>query len=212
MLEEFRDSLEIEIPSADWETARHYPILFQRMVDLLPGRYRLQLYVRDFVGRRLGVVERVVAVPSFPEDRAAVSSFVAAFKADDAAASAVTGIPHQFGHLRLYPKPNHRFGAGQRLLAYLSVYLPEKPASSDPQVSVRFTLKRGEETVLDETNRFRPRVSQPDTVDVLKVLSGRRARRGELPARGARQRGTGGRSPISRASISRWARPRRWDA
>jgi tetratricopeptide (TPR) repeat protein len=37
---------------------------------------------------------------------------------------------------------------------------------------VRFTLKRGEEVVLDETNRFRPRVAKPDTVDVLKVVSG----------------------------------------
>jgi tetratricopeptide (TPR) repeat protein len=141
------------------------------MVDLLPGRYRLELYVRDFVGRRLGIVERMVAVPAFPKERTAVSSFVSAFKADEAEASG-DGIPHQFGHLRLYPKPNRRFGTGQRLLAFLEVYLPEKPASADPQVSVRFTLRRGEETVLDETNRFRPRVSKPDTVDVLKVLSG----------------------------------------
>ncbi len=171
-LEEFRDSLEIEIAESEWETARHFPILFQRKVDLLPGRYRLELYVRDFVGRRLGIVERVVAVPAFPPDRAAVSSFVSAFKADEAGASGADGIPHQFGHLRLYPKPNHRFGTGQRLLGFLEVYLPEKTASADPQVSVRFTLKRGEEVVLDETNRFRPRVSKPDTVDVLKVLSG----------------------------------------
>lgn len=172
VLEEFRDSLEIEVAEADWETARHFPILFQRKVDLLPGQYRLELYARDFVGRRLGIVERIVAVPAFPPDRAAVSSFVSAFKADEAEASVADGIPHQFGHLRLYPKPNRRFGSGQRLLAFLEVYLPEKPPSADPQVSVRFTLKRGEETVVDETNRFRPRVSKPDTVDVLKVLSG----------------------------------------
>ena len=172
ILDEFRDSLEIEISAADWEAARHYPILFQRKVDLLPGRYRLELYVRDFVGRRLGIVQRMVAVPAFPPDRTAVSSFVSAFKADDAGATGVDGIPHQFGHLRLYPKPNRRFGTGQRVLAFFEVYLPEKPASADPQVSVRFTLKRGEEVVLDETNRFRPRVEKPDTVDVLKVLSG----------------------------------------
>jgi len=172
VLEEFRDSLEIEIAEADWETARQYPVLFQRKVALLPGRYRLELYARDFVGRRLGIVERVVAVPAFPRDRATVSSFVSAFKADEAETAVAEGIPLQFGHLRLYPKPNRRFGTGQRLLAFLEVYLPEKPASAHPQVSVRFTLKRGEETVLDETNRFRPRVSNTDTVDVLKVLSG----------------------------------------
>ena len=172
VLDEFRDSLEVEISKSEWETARHFPVLFQRKVELLPGRYRLQLYVRDFVGRRLGAVERLIAVPGFPKDGMAISSFVSAFKADEAEASVQEGVPHQFGRLRLYPRPNRLFGAGQRLLAYLSVYLPEKPAAPDPQVSVRFTLKRGEEVVLDETNRFRPRVSSPDTVDVLKVVSG----------------------------------------
>jgi len=171
ILEEFRDSLEIEIAEADWERARNFPVLFQRKVDLLPGRYRLELYVRDFVGRRLGIVQRIVAVPAFPPDRPAVSSFLAAFKADEAGVSA-DGIPHQFGHLRLYPKPDRRFGEEQRLLAFLEVYLPEKAGSPDPEVSVRFTLKRGEEVVLDETSRFRPRVGKPDTVDVLKILAG----------------------------------------
>ena len=92
----------------------------------------------------------------------------ATVKADEAAVG--EGIPYQFDHLRLYPKPKRLFGAGQRLLAFLEVYLPQQASSVDPQVSVRFTLKRGEETLLDETNRFRPRVSKPDTVDVLKVL------------------------------------------
>jgi GWxTD domain-containing protein len=170
VLEEFRDSLEIEIAEADWETARHFPVLFQRKVELLPGRYRLELFVRDFVGRRLGIVERIVAIPAFTSNQAAISSFVAAFKADEA--SAAEGIPHQFDHLRLYPRPNRKFGVGQRILSFLEVYLPQEAATSDPQVMVRFTLKRGEETVLDETNRFRPRVSKPDTVDVLKVLPG----------------------------------------
>jgi hypothetical protein len=168
VLEEFRDSLEIEIAESDWETARHFPVLFQRKVELLPGRYQLELYVRDFVGRRLGIVNRVVAVPAFASNHPSISSFVSGFKADEAAAA--EGIPHQFDHLRLYPKPDRVFGAGQRLLAFLEVYLPEEAAGTDPQVTARFTLKRGEETLLDETNRFRPRVSKPDTVDVLKVL------------------------------------------
>jgi len=172
VLDEFRDSLEIEIAQADWETAKHFPILFQRKVELLPGRYRLELYARDFVGRRLGVVNRTLAVPEFAREKASISSIVSAFKADEAEGTAEDGMPHQFGHLRLYPKPNRRFGAGQRLLAFFELYRPEKPRATDAQVSVRFTLKRGEEVVLDETNRFLPRVSNSDTVDVLKVLSG----------------------------------------
>ena len=100
-----------------------------------------------------------------------MSSFVTAFKADEAASSS-SALPFQFGHLRLYPKPSERFGAAQRVLAFMEVYCPPELAANDPEVSVRFTLKRGEETVLDETNRFRSRVDRRDIIDVLKVISG----------------------------------------
>jgi tetratricopeptide (TPR) repeat protein len=174
VLEEFRDSLEIEIARSDWETARHFPVLFQRRVELLPGRYRLEMYVRDFVGRRLGIVDRVLAVPAFAPGRISISSFVAAFKAEEGSGSAPEELPLQFGRLRLYPKPGHLFGEGQRVLAFMKVYYPVSAngTSADPKVAVRFTLKRGEEIVLDETNRFRPAAEKPGAVDVLKVISG----------------------------------------
>jgi GWxTD domain-containing protein len=171
-LEEIRDSLELEIAKTDWETARHFPVLFQRRLDLLPGRYRLELYVRDFVGRRLAILDRNVIVPAFPGDSASVSSVLAAFKADEAPAGAPRH-PHQFSFLRLYPRANRVFGAGQRVLAFFQTYYPVGAvALLDPSLSVRFTLSRGESVVLDETNRFRPGAESSGVVDVLKVISG----------------------------------------
>jgi GWxTD domain-containing protein len=168
-LEEFRDSLEIQIAESDWEAAKQFPVLFQKIVPLLPGSYRLELYVRDTVGRGVGIVNRIVSVPVFPTERMALSSFFGAFKADDASAPAAL-LPHQFGQLRLYPKPNRLFGTGQRLIAFLQVYYPVAAFSSEPEVSVRFTLRRGTETVLDETNRFHPRQDAPGQIEVLKSL------------------------------------------
>ncbi|HSF20217.1 MAG TPA: GWxTD domain-containing protein [Vicinamibacteria bacterium] len=173
LLEEVRDSLEIALAEEDWDRALRFPILFQKKVRLLPGPYRLELYVRDFVGRGLGVVDRVIYVPGFPSDRMAVSSVVAAFKADEVTAG--PELPHQFGTLRLYPRPNRVFGDGQRVLAFLEVYYPREPfegAPSGPEVSVRYTLKRDDETVLDETNRYRARADAEGAIDVLKVISG----------------------------------------
>jgi cytochrome c-type biogenesis protein CcmH/NrfG len=174
VLEEFRDSLEIEIAQADWETARHFPVLFQRRVDLLPGRYRLEMYVRDFVGRRLGIVDRMMVVPAFDRGRVAISSFVAAFKAEEGSGTATEELPLQFGRLRLYPKPGHVFGEGQRVLAFMEVYYPTEATgtSPGPKVAVQFTLKRGDEIVLDETHRYRPAAETAGTVDVLKMISG----------------------------------------
>jgi GWxTD domain-containing protein len=169
LLEEFRDSLEIQIQKSDWETAKLFPVLFQKKVALLPGSYRLELYVRDVVGRGIGIVNRIVSVPAFSPERMAVSSFLAAFKADDASLPGALS-PHQFGQLRLYPRPSRLFGSGQRLLAFIEVYYPVATFPAEPEVSVRFTLRRGAETVLDETNRFRPRQDAPGAVEVLKSL------------------------------------------
>jgi cytochrome c-type biogenesis protein CcmH/NrfG len=56
------------------------------------------------------------------------------------------------------------------------VYYPpaqfDRSAGSPPLVSVRFILRREEETVLDETNRYRPRTASQGSVEVLKVISG----------------------------------------
>jgi GWxTD domain-containing protein len=169
LIEEFGDSLEIQIDESDWETAKRFPVLFQRKLSLLPGGHRLELFVRDTVGRAIGIVDRIVSVPAFAPDRMSVSSFLSAFKADETSAAGPL-MPHQFGSLRLYPRPNRVFGIGQRLLAFMEVYYPVTALPDDPEVSVRFTLKRGEETVLDETNRFRSRRGDPGAVEVLKVL------------------------------------------
>jgi GWxTD domain-containing protein len=169
LLEEFRDSLEIEIQKDDWETAKHFPVLFQKKLALLPGSYRLELYVRDMVGRGIGIVNRIVSAPAFSPDRMAVSSFLAAFKADEAPLGGAF-LPHQFGQLRLYPRPNRIFGSGQRLLGFMEVYYPSEAFPAEPEVSVRFTLRRGAETVLDETNRFRSRQVAPGVVEILKAL------------------------------------------
>jgi GWxTD domain-containing protein len=179
VLEEFRDSLELEIAQKDWETARHFPVLFLRKVALLPGRYQLDLYVRDFVGRRLGVVNRALVVPSFPRDKTSISSFLAAFKAAEGSSDPSRPIPDQFGHVVLYPRPSHLLGEGQRVLAFFQVYHPRGASVQDAEVSVRFTLRRGEETVLDETNRYRASADRADTVDVLKQISGPILTRGD---------------------------------
>lgn len=171
-LEELRDTLELEVSESDWETVRHFPVLFVRKVDLLPGRYRLELFVRDYVGRKIGTVERVVAVPEFPPDRLASSSVLTAFKADEAPLEE-EGMPHLFDRLRLFPRPNRVFGSGQRVLAFFEIYYPTGAfQQTPPTISARFTLRRGEEVVLDETNRYAPSRDAPGVVPALKILSG----------------------------------------
>jgi tetratricopeptide (TPR) repeat protein len=74
----------------------------------------------------------------------------------------------------LYPKPDVLFGQNQRILAFLELYYPperfDTSATDQPTISVRFILRRDEETILDETNRYRPRAGSFGSVEVLKSL------------------------------------------
>jgi len=170
----FEDAAELGVEEAQWEEAKHFAFLYQRKLSLLPGRYQLELLVRDLVSRRLAALNRALSVPAFPSDRLSTSSFVAAFKADEVAPSKrPESLPLAFGGLRLFPRSQGAHGQGQRLLAFLEVYYPKgAPASDSAELAARFVLRRGEETVLDETNRFRPRADAEGVAEVLKAIPG----------------------------------------
>ncbi len=175
IVEEFRDTAELKIEENDWDQAQNFPFLYQRKISLLPGRYNLQLIARDFVVRQVATLNRTLSVPAFPTDALSVSSAFASFKADS-----LQGVPldapfaHTFGRLVLYPKPDQVFGLTQRVLAFLQVYYPQDKVDVDSlEIQARFVLKTADQTVLDETNRYRPDIGAADgSVDILKNLAG----------------------------------------
>ena len=175
IVEEFRDTAELKIEESDWDQAQKFPFLYQRKLSLLPGRYNLQLIARDFVVRQIATLNRTLSVPAFPSDTMSVSSMFAGFKADS-----LQGVPldapfaHTFGRLVIYPKPDQVFGLTQRVLAFLQVYYPQDKVDTDTlEIQARFLLRTADQTVLDETNRYRPDIAAADgSVDILKILAG----------------------------------------
>jgi GWxTD domain-containing protein len=175
IVEEFRDTAELQVEEVDWEQAQKFPFLYQRKLSLLPGRYNLQLIVRDFVVRRVATLNRTLSVPRFPRDRMSVSSSLAGFKADS-----LQGVrkdapfAHTFGQLIIFPKPNKVFGLNQRVLAFLQVYYPpDKVDAGRLEIDAHFILRSGNQLLLDETNRYRPDLAAADgTLDILKILAG----------------------------------------
>ena len=175
IVEEFRDTAELKIEEYDWDQAQKFPFLYQRKLSLLPGRYNLQLIARDFVVRQIATLNRTLSVPAFPSDTMSVSSVLAGFKADS-----LQGVPldapfaHTFGRLVIYPKPDQVFGLTQRVLAFLQVYYPQDKVDTNTlEIQARFLLRTADQTVLDETNRYRPDIAGADgSVDILKNLAG----------------------------------------
>ena len=68
------DASDIIIERDDWMSGPDIPSLHQSGVLLLPGRYRLRLFIED--ARGVATLDRILLVPSFPNHELGISSMV----------------------------------------------------------------------------------------------------------------------------------------
>ena len=74
----FEDSLVTNIPGADLRSGKQEPLVYQRHLLLPPGRYKLEVFVRDRIGDHLGFAQCLVVVPGTESSRLGLSSVMLA--------------------------------------------------------------------------------------------------------------------------------------
>jgi GWxTD domain-containing protein len=88
---------------------------------LQPGRYRIDLFVRDTVSGAMGVQHIGFQVPFFPADRLAASSIILAAKLERLKETVATG-PFTIGPYKVVPNISATYKQGQNVGIYLQVY------------------------------------------------------------------------------------------
>jgi len=88
---------------------------------LQPGRYRIDLFVRDTVSGNMGVQHIGFAVPSFPANQLAASSIILAAKLESLNGTVATG-PFAIGPYKVVPNVSGTYARGQNVGIYLQVY------------------------------------------------------------------------------------------
>ena len=88
---------------------------------LQPGRYRIDLFVRDTVSGNMGVQHIGFEVPSFPANRLAASSIILAAKLESLNGTVATG-PFAIGPYKVVPNVSGTYARGQNVGIYLQVY------------------------------------------------------------------------------------------
>ena len=138
-----QDASDIIIDRDDWISARNMPSLHRSGALLLPGRYRLELFIED--ARGVATIDRILHVPSFSNHELGISSVVAV-DPDPARADVRESRT-------LYPKVDRRFRRGKPLVAFVEAYVPPGPAGGT--VSVQFVLRCGDHVVHKEIHHLR---------------------------------------------------------
>ena len=117
----FEDVVVTHATSEELSTARSRKSAYAKAFVLQPGRYRIDLYVRDTASGAMGVQHKGFVVPSYPADRLASSSIILAAKLESLK-DTFAGGPFAIGPYKVVPNLSATYTRGQNVGIFLQVY------------------------------------------------------------------------------------------
>ena len=117
----FEDSVTTTATSQELSTTRSRKSAYARAFILDPGRYRVDVIVRDTQSGAAGMKQVGFIVPEFPTDRLSASSVVLAAKLENMESGAAVG-PFVIGTTKVIPNLSGVFKRNQPVGIYLQIY------------------------------------------------------------------------------------------
>ena len=117
----FEDSVITTATSQELSTTRTRKSAYARAFILDPGRYRVDVIVRDIQSGAAGMKQVGFVVPEFPTDRLSASSVVLAAKLENTEGGAAVG-PFVIGTTKVIPNLSGIFRRNQPVGVYLQIY------------------------------------------------------------------------------------------
>jgi len=130
IMQTFEDTVQVDVPNDLLERTRENVSLYWKALPLRPGRYRLDVVVKDVHGDRMGTWTRPggLVVPSFDEDRLAASTLILADQMEKVATKDVGGGNFVIGNTKVRPRVEPAdgkpaiFKRNQRVNLWMQVY------------------------------------------------------------------------------------------
>jgi GWxTD domain-containing protein len=130
IMQTFEDTVQIDVPNELLDKTRENVSLYWKALPLRPGRYRLDVVVKDVNGDRLGTWTRPggLVVPSYDEDRLATSTLILADQMEKVATKDIGGGNFVIGNTKVRPRVEPSdgkpatFKRSQRMNLWMQVY------------------------------------------------------------------------------------------
>lgn len=135
-----QDSVTISLSEEERRLAESRQLAVEELLEVGPGRYKLQVILRDGVRNRVGVFEQGLLVPARPGAGLFLSSLFLAGALVQTGSSA--DRPFQFGKVRVVPSIDGSFYRDQSLNLYLQAYGAAVGAAGERRVKVDFFIMR----------------------------------------------------------------------
>lgn len=144
----FEDPLQLNVPAEQLEKLSVNVSLYQQAIPLHPGRYRLDLVLKDVNSGKMGTLSQSLTVPDFSgEEKLTASSLILADLIEPVPARETGGGPFVLGTNRVRPRvPSANgdpaaFKRGQKVNVWIQVYnLAADGKTGKPASTVEYRL------------------------------------------------------------------------
>lgn len=123
----FEDTVRVDIPPQTFERLLNNVALYWKALPVRPGRYRLDIVVKDLNGDKLGSFSRGILAPAYEEDKLAASTLILADVVEPVAAAEVGTGNFVIGAMKVRPKVESAgkpvsFRRDQKVNLWMQVY------------------------------------------------------------------------------------------
>jgi len=143
----FEDTVSVAEPAELVEKLKNSPRVYWKAMPLRPGRYRLDIVVKDVNGDRMGTWSKSLLVPEFSEDKLAHSSLIIADMMERVARQNVGTGNFVIGQTKVRPRVEEAggkpavFKRNQQLNVWMQVYnLGVDKATNKPNANIEYEI------------------------------------------------------------------------
>ena len=139
----FERDLEVVEPPELLDQAKKQQSIYQETIPLAPGRYRLNVVVKDQIGGNINNYEAALDVPRFDDEKLASSSLILADQITPLPTKSIGGGMFAIGDAKVRPKLNARFNRDEKMGIFLQVYnfMPDEK-SQKPSGDIEYEISK----------------------------------------------------------------------
>jgi GWxTD domain-containing protein len=164
----FEKGIRLDVPEAEFQKYTDRKSIYQEVVPLRPGRYKLSIVLKDDSNGHMGALDLPVTVPHFDDDSLSHSSLILADLIQPLPQSQVGSGPFVIGSTKVRPSVNGNFTRDQKLGIYMQVYnLSLDPKTHKPSAEIEYDLTKDGQEVWKTTEDAAkvPNASQQMTIE-----------------------------------------------
>lgn len=143
----FEDTISQDIPDALFQRTLDNASIYQKIIPLAPGLYRLDLVLKDIHSGNVGTINQRLSIPRYPDEKLALSSLILADLVENLPTTQIGSGSFILGSMKVRPNVKDEFRRDRNLNLWFQVYnLKLDEGTHKPSATVEFLItKNGQE-------------------------------------------------------------------